>query len=330
MIEKSVIEKYLRSAKDKTILVVGDLMIDEYISGKVTRISPEAPVPVLEVREEWSLPGGAANVALNIQCLGANAIIAGYVGEDRSGDELIDMLKKADVDVSAIVYSKDVCTTVKTRVLTECQQIVRFDREKILEKPNGCEVKLRQKISELIDNVDAIIIEDYRKGTITAGLIRYIVELAVRKNVPVGLDPKDDQDLDFSGITIAKPNFKEACSAVGISEPTLKGNLDADVILNEIGDELLRKWQTEVLLISLGAMGMYLHPRDGAPMLIPTKAKKVFDVSGAGDTVIATFMSALIGGACYEESAQIANYAAGVVVGKLGTASCCIDEIIEF
>jgi len=330
MTDKIAIERYLRSAKDKTILVVGDLMIDEYISGKVTRISPEAPVPVLEVREEWSLPGGAANVALNIQCLGANAIIAGYVGEDRSGDELIDMLKKADVDVSAIIRSEDVCTTVKTRVLTECQQIVRFDREKILKEPNGCEAILEQKISELIDNVDAIIIEDYSKGTITASLIRYIVDLAAQKDIPVGLDPKDDKDLDFSGITIAKPNFKEACAAVGISEPILKGSLDADVVLNEIGEKLLKKWQTEALLISLGAMGMYLHPKDGKPILIPTKAKKVFDVSGAGDTVIATFMSALIGGACYEESAHIANYAAGVVVGKLGTASCCIDEIIEF
>jgi D-beta-D-heptose 7-phosphate kinase/D-beta-D-heptose 1-phosphate adenosyltransferase len=330
MIDKSTIEKYLRSAKGKTILVVGDLMIDEYISGKVTRISPEAPVPVVEVREEWSLPGGAANVALNIQCLGANAIMAGYVGNDRSGDELVCMLKDGNVDVSAIIRSEDVCTTVKTRILADAQQIVRFDREKILDKPNDSEAMLKQKICELIGGVDAIIIEDYRKGTITASLIRYIVELAVERSIPIGLDPKDDKGLDFSGITIAKPNFKEACAAVGIDEPALKGCLDADVILNEIGEKLLKKWNTEALLISLGAMGMYLHPRDGAPMLIPTKAKKVFDVSGAGDTVIATFMSALIGGACYEESAHIANYAAGVVVGKLGTASCCIDEIIEF
>ncbi len=330
MIDKKVIERYLRSAKGKTILVVGDLMVDKYISGKVRRISPEAPVPVLEVSEEWSLPGGAANVALNIQRLGANAIIAGYVGEDSSGKELIHMLSAADIDVSAIISSAAVCTTVKTRVLTACQQIVRFDRENILEEPNGCECILQQKISELIDNVDAIIIEDYCKGTITAGLIRYIVELAKKKGIPIGLDPKDDTDLDFSGITIAKPNLKEACAAVGISEPTLSGSIDADVILEEIGEKLLKKWQTEALLISLGAMGLYLHPRDGKPLLIPTNAKKVFDVSGAGDTVIATFMSALIGGACYEESAHIANYAAGVVVGKMGTASCCIEEIIEF
>ncbi|MDA3799974.1 MAG: PfkB family carbohydrate kinase [Kiritimatiellae bacterium] len=330
MIDKGKIETYLRSANNKTILVVGDLMIDEYISGKVTRISPEAPVPVLEVREEWSLPGGAANVALNIQCLGTNAIMAGYVGNDKAGGDLIKMLEDVNVDVSCIVRSEDVCTTVKTRILTDCQQIVRVDREKIFDCATDCEEILKAKIGQLISGVDAIIVEDYRKGTITASLIRYIVDLASANGIPVGLDPKDDKELDFSGITIAKPNFKEACLAVNIHEPSLKGCIDADAVLLEIGDKLLEKWQTEVLLISLGAMGMYLHPRIGTPVLIPTKAKKVFDVSGAGDTVIATFMSALVGGANYEESAHIANYAAGVVVGKLGTSSCCVDEIIKF
>lgn len=330
MIDKGKIETYLRSANDKTILVVGDLMVDEYIAGKVTRISPEAPVPVLEVIEEWSLPGGAANVALNVQCLGANAIMAGYIGDDKAGRDLIEMLENVNVDVSCIVRSEDVCTTVKTRILTECQQVVRVDREKILDCACDYEEILKEKIGALISGVDAIIIEDYRKGTITASLIRYIVELATANGIPIGLDPKDDKDLDFSGITIAKPNFKEACLAVNIDEPALKGCIDADIVLQEIGEKLLEKWQTEVLLISLGAMGMYLHPRNGTPVLIPTKAKKVFDVSGAGDTVIATFMSALIGGANYEESAHIANYAAGVVVGKLGTASCGVAEIVEF
>lgn len=327
---KNKIYNYLGAASGKKILVVGDLMLDRYVSGRVNRISPEAPVPVLAVEDEWSLPGGAANVALNIQGLGVNTIVAGYVGDDSAGENLKYMLDDVGVDVSCIVTHPDACTIEKTRVLTDRQQIVRVDREQILDGEDECFNELSHKLSAVIDAVDAIIIEDYKKGAITNKLIRFIVEAASDRRIPVGLDPKSDEGLDFSGITIAKPNFKEACAALNVVEPVLEHVDDVKGLLEDIGDRLLAKWKTEYLLISLGAMGMCLCSKSGECMLIPTEAKKVFDVSGAGDTVIATFMSALIGGADYQDAARIANHAAGVVVGKLGTASCSLDELLKF
>jgi len=319
----------LEAFKDRKILVVGDLMLDKYIYGSVNRISPEAPVPVVLVNEEGSRPGGAANVALNIQSLGGQAIVAGIMGADKEGVELKAALTCRGILPEGVVESNKTRTIVKTRIMADRQQVVRIDREDPPEVTASVIKDLCKKIAKLAGSVDGIIIADYGKGVICQEVIDEISRATNEEGVLVGFDPKDNSELKISSITLATPNYKEAMVASGLPDMPLRGDPATDSRLKKAGDILVKKWHPQILLITLGAHGMYLLNKGDAPRLIPAKAREVFDVCGAGDTVIATAMLALSAGANYYESASVANYAAGVVVGKVGTATCTPDELLS-
>ena len=310
------------------ILVIGDLMLDRYVHGSVSRISPEAPVPIVHVRGEHARPGGAANVALNVQALGGRAVVAGYVGTDPAGEELVGLLAEQGIDTHGVVRSGDVQTTVKTRVLADRQQVVRVDREERPSMGPGPANRFCRRIAALCKSVDGVIIEDYGKGVVTQAVIDAACDAASRAGIPAGLDPKDNHKLDVRGITVATPNFGEACAAAALPATSLTIPPVDDPTLREAGKRLMRKWQPRFLIITLGPHGMMLLRKRARPVMIPARAREVFDVSGAGDTVIAVTLLSLVCGADDEAAASLANEAAGVVVGKLGTAVCTRDDLL--
>lgn len=328
MITKARAKELLEAFRDTRILVVGDLMLDRYLSGTVSRISPEAPVPVVLVTGERAVPGGAANVALNINSLGGRAIVAGLVGSDRNGDELTRILSKKGINTACVYSNRKVQTTVKTRVIAERQQVTRVDREDPPEAARRVLPGLCRKIRRFAGKVDGVIIEDYGKGVICQETVDAVLSVTRKRAIHVGYDPKDNHELDMKGITLATPNYREACIAAGLSEPLRRGKPESDRTLAAAGRILMKRWRPNVLVITLGPDGMYLLPRGGKPVIIPTRAREVFDVSGAGDTVIAAALLSLAAGASNEEAVSLANYAAGVVVGKLGTATCSPDELL--
>jgi len=323
-------KKLLASFPRKTILVVGDLMLDRYVTGGVTRISPEAPVPVVHVGAERAVPGGAANVAMNLRSLGGRAMVAGVVGCDSDGRELRVLLEKSGIDTSGLLADRRVMTTVKTRIVAERQQVVRVDREGPREQVEGVLPRLCRRLARIIPQVDGVIIEDYGKGVICQTVVDTVAKAARKGGIPVGLDPKDDHALRFSNIALATPNYAEACLAAGLKPRPLDGNLETHATLALAGKILPAKWNCRLLIITLGPHGMYLVSEGRRPLVIPAKAREVFDVCGAGDTVIATAMLGLVAGATHEEAAALANYAAGVVVGKLGTATCAPGELLAY
>ncbi|MBL7076459.1 MAG: hypothetical protein ISS31_03210 [Kiritimatiellae bacterium] len=329
MISVARANEILNNAKSKRLMVVGDLMLDRYVSGAVSRISPEAPVPVVHVMNDTMVPGGAANVALNIQSMGGQAGMAGLVGDDADGEALRSLLSEQGIDTSGILSCEGLRTTVKTRVVAERQQVVRFDQEGAPDAVADHVGLLQDKLESLLDGVDGVIVEDYGKGVIEDDLVQRIMELAREKGVPVGYDPKDDHPVAISGLTIATPNFKEACGAAGesVHEPLVDPAIDPR--LERAAAVLLEKWSPELLAITLGPHGMYLCRPGAGAVLLPTRAREVFDVSGAGDTVIAASLLALAAGADHVEAANLANYAAGVVCAKIGTAPCSRDELME-
>jgi D-beta-D-heptose 7-phosphate kinase/D-beta-D-heptose 1-phosphate adenosyltransferase len=330
MISVKQAEKTIKAFAGKRILVVGDLMLDRYVTGSVNRISPEAPVPVVLVTGERTLPGGAANVALNIQSLGGQAMVAGVVGKDAAADDLLSSLSQSKIQTDGILAYDSIRTTVKTRVMADRQQIVRVDREDTLEPSSSILKDLCKKIAGLMSDVDGVIIEDYGKGVISQGIVDTVMASSRASKIPVGFDPKENETLKMVGITLATPNYKEACTAAGLKESALRNEPSSDPVLKAAGEILMKKWEPDFLIITLGAQGMYLLTDKKQPQIIPTKAREVFDVSGAGDTVIATAFLCLVGGASYYDAASVANYAAGVVVGKLGTATCSPKELIEY
>ncbi len=322
-------EGILKKFSNLKILVVGDLMLDRYVTGTVSRISPEAPVPVVCVTDETCRPGGAANVALNIQKLGAKALVVGLVGNDENAITLTGILKGDGISIGNIVVSEVCRTTVKTRVVAERQQVVRVDYEDTRDLVEQSAEDMCASIREAVEDVDGIIIADYNKGVVSQAVVDAVLASASKRNLPVGLDPKDDREWKISGIKLATPNYKEACAASGLPARPLKdGDLEKDPVLREAGIKLMKKWGPELLIITLGAHGMYLLNKDDKPAVISTKAREVFDVSGAGDTVIAAAFLALVAGADHNEAVSLANYAAGVVVGKLGTATCSPAELL--
>lgn len=323
-------EKILKSFSGKRILVLGDLMLDRYLVGTVNRISPEAPVPVVLVTGERAIPGGAANVALNIQSLGGQAVVAGVMGKDQVADELLALLKSKGIETDGVTLEDSIRTTVKTRILADRQQVVRVDREDFLEPSSAVLRRLCKQVASVIGRVDGVIIEDYGKGVISQGVVDTIMSSSVTSKVPVGFDPKENESLKLKGITVATPNYREACLAAGLKEPVLRMPPEEDPVLKAAGKALMQKWGPEFLVITLGAHGMYLLSRGQEPQIMPTRAREVFDVSGAGDTVIAAALLCLAGGATHYEAAALANYAAGVVVGKVGTATCTPGELLEY
>ena len=303
------------------ILVIGDWILDEFVWGTVERISPEAPVPVVNVIRESFVPCGALNVANNIRTLGGLVYPCGLVGRDLMGRMLVKAMKKEGIDTTGAIYDQARPTTLKTRVVAHSQQVVRFDRENNQQITGDLLKKALLCIDKIISKVDAIIIEDYGKGMITPELLTHVLKKAKVLKKPVLVDPKEKNFNYYRGVTVITPNRKEALSASGISRD------DRTPDIQEIGKALIKRFSCEAVLVTLGEEGMMLFEKSGASVKIPTAAREVFDVSGAGDTVIAVFTLALAAGSSMKEAALISNQAAGIVVGKLGTATVTPKEL---
>jgi D-glycero-beta-D-manno-heptose-7-phosphate kinase len=321
------LKEILSRAKGKRILVIGDLMLDEFVWGKVGRISPEAPVPVVEVTGESFYPGGAANVARNLREFIGNVAVIGLIGSDRGGRQLRELLAEQKIDTKDAVEDAGFPTIVKTRIIARNQQIVRVDREQ-LRSPTHAQVSgIVRSVRRRLAKVDAIIFEDYGKGFLSAELVRQICDEALAAGKVVTGDPNPHHPIEWKNVTAVKPNRNEAFLAAGIPWSDPVDPPGKDKALLETGEILLKKWQTKLLLITLGEQGMMLFEKGKKPHHIPTKARQVFDVSGAGDTAIALFTLALCCDATPAEAADIANHASAVVVGKLGTATVTPEEL---
>ena len=324
----SRLEQILDRAPSMQIMVIGDLMLDEFVWGKVGRISPEAPVPVVEVTGESFYPGGAANVARNLREFVDHVAVIGMLGKDRSGQQLRELLTAQNINTSNAVEDETFSTIVKTRIIALHQQVVRVDREKIVSPSADQIAKVVAAIRNAIQKTDAIIFEDYGKGFVTTELVSEIARQARAAGKIVAADPNPRHSVDWRGVTVVKPNRAEAFLGSGVPwrEPDEAPGKDAD--LKRAGEALLKNWETKYVLVTLGEHGMMLFQQNEAPHYIPTKARQVFDVSGAGDTAIALFTLGLVCGATPIEAAEIANHASAVVVSKLGTATVTRDELI--
>jgi D-glycero-beta-D-manno-heptose-7-phosphate kinase len=322
------LEQILQRAPATRILVVGDLMLDEFVWGKVERISPEAPVPVVEVTGESFYPGGAANVARNLREFIQNVAVVGMIGKDQSGQQLRELLSKNKIDMSNSIEDEQFRTTVKTRIIAQHQQVVRVDREQIATPSPKQTAQIVRTVREKIPEIDAIIFEDYGKGFLGSELVAQICRDAKAAGKIVAADPNPRHLIDWPGITVATPNRAEAFQAAGIPLSDSGASPKEDTDLARAGEALLKKWDMKYLLITLGEQGMMLFQKNQESHHIPTKARQVFDVSGAGDTAIALFTLALCCEASPLEAAEIANHASAVVIGKLGTATVTRDELV--
>ena len=322
------LEQILDRASSRRITVIGDLMLDEFVWGKVGRISPEAPVPVVEVTGESFYPGGAANVARNLREFVDRVAIIGLLGTDRSGQQLRELLSERKIDTSNVVEEATFHTIVKTRIIARNQQVVRVDREKFVGPSVPQIEEVVAAVRKNIRETDAIIFEDYGKGFLSTQLVSQIADAARSAGKIVAADPNPRNLVEWRGLTVIKPNRTEAFFAAGIpsGEPDIVASQDTDLKLT--GETLLKKWEAENVLVTLGEHGMMLFQKKEAPHYIPTKAREVFDVSGAGDTAIALFTLGLACGATPTEAAEIANHASAVVVSKLGTAIVTRDELM--
>ncbi len=309
------------------IVVFGDVGVDKYIYGDVHKISPEAPVPVLEVSKEWYKLGLAANVADNIAGLQVKSTLASVIGEDNNAKLLKDLLRENHIDDSGIIQDQDRITTFKERAVTKFQQICRIDYEDKKKICSATEDRLIKAVDKLKEDHCGVIIEDYGKGVVTEKACKKIINFYKEAKRPIAVDPgKLTPPLWYKGATILKPNLVESKSMA-----RSLGYLNEDN-LETIADILVEKLELSVLLISLGDKGMAFMDREngGKLNIIPTMATEVFDVSGAGDTVISTICISLLAGASVEEACWMANLAAGVVVGKKGTAKVTREELRQF
>lgn len=310
------------------ILVIGDVMLDHFVRGSVRRISPEAPVPVVEVTEESFNPGGAANVACNIASFSPHASLMGRIGQDIQAQQLHTLLQEDGVNADPLLVSLSIPTISKTRVVARQQQIVRVDREKLQRLTEQELEEVASKLRLLAPQLDAIIIEDYGKGFVTEALVNVVSTIARETNLLVTVDPSPRNPLTWSGVSLVKPNRLEAFAAAGLEDSHLNVAPEQNEELLLVGRTLLGKWDTPMVLVTLGEQGMILFQRDQAPHHIPTRAREVYDVSGAGDTAIAVLTLALASGMKPEQAADVANHASGIVVGKLGTACLTPDELL--
>ena len=333
-------KQLISNFKGKKILVVGDVILDQHIRGTVSRISPEAPVPiVLQTGEPTFSPGGAANVASNLKSLGASVTLVGRVGKDSGAKTFLSSLKKGGISTKAIFQDPTTPTIVKTRIVIQHQQILRLDREKVDDKLNE---KLLAKIKIFLEKniaaYDALILSDYGKGLLCKELIEFISALSRGRNKILIVDPKVEHFSYYEGATSITPNRKEAENAIRnikiTHDQSHKLGLNSDRLetltdVERAGEALLKFLKLESLLITLGEQGMYVFEAGKKAIQIHTRAREVFDVTGAGDTVIAVFTLALSAGATKFQAADLANYAAGIVVGKMGAVAVSRDELLD-
>ncbi len=311
----------INSFSSTRTLVVGDFILDEFVWGKVTRISPEAPVPVVNIERQSFAPGGALNVANNIRVLNGTVLPCGVIGKDLHGRLLMKKVREEGIDTGGVVYDKLRPTTLKTRVVAHSQQVVRFDKEFTEDIGAQAEKHILNFVRREIKNVNCLVLEDYAKGVITPALFKAIVTLARKYDVPIVLDPKEKHFSMYRDISVMTPNLSEALLAAR------KGPEEEKLSLEEVGKRLLERFKCKAIVITLGEGGMCVFEQKGSVTQIPTAAREVFDVSGAGDTVVAIIAMALGAGASFIEAAILANLAAGIVVGKLGTATVSVDEL---
>jgi D-beta-D-heptose 7-phosphate kinase/D-beta-D-heptose 1-phosphate adenosyltransferase len=328
-LSQSRVRTILSAAQKTHVLVLGDVMLDHFIWGSVARISPEAPVPVLDFERESFMPGGAANVARNLTALKTPTELFGAIGNDDAGRELQKLLASQKIGCTGLVRNSARHTSVKTRVVAHKQQVVRIDRE----TRDGLDAKLTgQLLAQLkskLSRADALIVGDYGKGVVTQPLLNEIKMLCRARGIWLSLDPKPVHQLNLSGLSLITPNRKETFELANLPDETRHANPFADKNLMLAVERLLNGLRPAVLLITLGESGMLLCQRGQKPFHIPTVAQEVFDVSGAGDTVIATFTLAVAAGASPLEAAILSNHAAGIVVGKIGTATTTQEELVK-
>lgn len=312
-------KKVLERIKNLNILVFGDVMLDRYVNGEVSRISPEAPVPVIRVGQEKSVAGGAANVALNLASLGASVESVGWFGKDEKGDELVDILSKRKIRVDPQCRFSSAPTISKSRITSSNQQICRVDRESNAEAYSLDLDQLGSLLLEKASSADAVIISDYGKGFVTDEALKLIRGSARF----LAVDPKPSRPVDYASPDLLTPNRLEALEMVGMSREN-----QAPFPRDEVIEKIFELFSPKMLAVTLGSEGMLLAEKGKVKSFIPTAAREVFDVSGAGDTVIASLTLGLVAGETFEHSAHLANLAAGIVVGKVGTATVTPEEIL--
>ncbi|MDP8212035.1 MAG: PfkB family carbohydrate kinase [Candidatus Zapsychrus exili] len=331
--------KIISKFSKKNILVIGDIILDQYIQGSVSRISPEAPVPIVLEENSFSTPGGAANVAHNLRSLGANVTLAGMVGKDPEGEILRKELSKKGINTKAVFVDSKLPTILKLRIIAQHQQVVRVDKEKFCKHQSKIIFKkITDFLKRNIKNYDAIIVSDYGKGLISKELISFVCSLAEEKNKIITVDPKVENFNYYRKVTAITPNRSEAENAIrnikitadsseSLAIRTEKLTKDSDI--NLAGNELLKYLELESLLITLGENGMRLFEKGKKPHSIKTKAQEVHDVSGAGDAVISAFTLSLTAGSTKIQAAEISNFAGGIVVGKMGAVAVTKKELLE-
>jgi D-beta-D-heptose 7-phosphate kinase/D-beta-D-heptose 1-phosphate adenosyltransferase len=316
----SDLHQYLQRFPQAKVLVLGDLILDHYVWGKVSRISPEAPVPVVHVDSESLKLGGAANVFNNILALGGRADICGVIGSDESGRLLLKEL--GTKRRGGVVIDPNRPTTRKTRVVAHNQQVVRYDVEARTELAPLLQRRLLRYVESQLREISCVVVSDYAKGVVTGPLMSELTRLAALRRVPVIVDPKVEHFGCYKGVTVVTPNHLEATQAAGIHG-------DDDQAINDAGAIIRQRLGCQSVLITRGEKGMSLYEADGVTWHIPTRARQVYDVTGAGDTVVATLALALSTGASMREAATLANVAAGIVVGMVGTATASPEQLSE-
>jgi len=319
-LSKRRLTKIKNNFKNFNIAIIGDMMLDGYLWGEVNRISPEAPVPIVEIDNEFFRFGGAANVALNIAKLGANAIPFGLLGNDESAVIFKTLISNQNMSSEFLLTDSTRPTTTKTRVISSDQQIVRIDKESKKQISNELETTLFNSLKSNINNIDAIVLEDYNKGVLSKSLITNIIKLANSQNKIITVDPKFENFFNYKNVTVFKPNLKETEDSFGIK---IHSNDD----IENIGFKLLEIISSKYLLLTLGAKGMAIFEKSKPMLIIPTKARKVLDVSGAGDTVISTLTVALLAGSSISEATYLANFAGGLVCEEAGVVPIEADKL---
>ena len=300
------------------VLVIGDFMLDTYTTGKVRRISPEAPVSVLHVKKQESLPGGAGNVALNLVSLGAEVIAVGRVGADDAGEQLINCLEKEGVDVRALFTEKNFKTPVKNRFIADSQQVLRVDFEDVAPITEELEQVVIKRITSLMDDVQVVAISDYGKGFLSRTLLTATIQIAKMKSIPVIVDPKGDDFSKYLSATVLKPNLSEAYAAA---------KLPSHAPLDQVAKVLLESCNAKMLLVTRSEVGMSLFYKDGSSFDFPVRVKEVKDVTGAGDTVLSMICVTIANGIDIKYGAQLANIAAGIAIERLGCARINLSEL---